>query len=271
MSKWKEAVRRNSVWLMCFGILSCGTGTSKMIPATSTQTLETDSGAPFGTGCQQTFENNWQAGLSHVWAECSRWNSRFSAVADFKWYYNLNGGKGWWQQPSGYGNNLDTVNFFYGNTHGGAFNGTAAYAMWNQNSLAYTSSMRLRNNLDVLSTSACQTLKADNQIVSRWLPVMRGGLRYVTGSYNTIYDSWWTEGAGESFANNMAHAHSIRSSWFDGFWNLFIKNDVAVMTVGSNSSECFNRLGNMTAQNRLGFPRRKDGAIGYMCWTTHHE
>jgi len=270
MLKHKEALRTEFLWLICIAILGCGrSSTSTPIPSSSTQGVT--GAAPFGTGCQQTFQNNWQAGLGHVWSLCSKWNSRFNAVADWKWYYNLDGGKGWWEQPSGYGNNLDTVNFFFGSTHGGAFNGTAAYAMWNVNSSAKTTSMRLGNNLDVLSTYSCQTLKTDNQIVARWLPVMAGGLRYVTGSHDTVYDSYWTDGSAESFANNMAHSHSIRSSWLDGLWNLFVKNDAAVMTVGTNASDCFNRLGNMTAQNRLGFPRRRDGAIGYMCWTTRHE
>jgi len=137
MLKHKEALRTDFLWLICIAILGCErNSTSTAIPDSTTQ--EVTGAAPFGTGCQQTFQNNWQAGLSHVWSLCSKWNSRFNAVADLKWYYNLNGGKGWWEQPSGYSNNLDTVNFFFGSTHGGAFNGTAAYAMWNQNSSAKT-------------------------------------------------------------------------------------------------------------------------------------
>jgi len=271
MSKHQEAVRSNFLWLICIAILGCGrSSTSTAIPSSSTQ-ADTNALAPFGTGCQADFQNNWQATLPHVWTLCSGFNSRFSAVADFKWYYNLHGGKGWWEQPSGYSNNVDTVNFFFGSCHGGAWNGTAAYGMWDQNSVANTSSMRLGNNLDVFSTYACKTLQTDNQIVARWFPVMAGGLRYVTGSHNFVYDSWFTQDNAQSFANNMAHAHTIRSSWLDGLWNLVVKNDAAVMTVGTNSGDCFNRLANMTAQNRLGFPRWRDGQIHYMCWTTRHE
>src|SRR5260370_11933297 len=123
MWKHEEAARIHSLWLICIAMLGCGgSSTSTPIPSSSTQGVT--GAAPFGTGCQETFQNNWQAGLNHVWSMCSKWNSRFDAVADLKWYYNLNGGKGWLQQPSGYGDNLDSVNFFFGDTHRGAFTGT---------------------------------------------------------------------------------------------------------------------------------------------------
>ena len=83
--------------------------------------------ATFGMGCQTDFQNGYLATLSYAWDNCwSFWNSAVNFM-DGKWAYNLQGGRYWWQQPNGYGNNVNTVEFFFSSTHGGAWTGSNTY------------------------------------------------------------------------------------------------------------------------------------------------
>ena len=161
------------------------------------------------------------------------------------------------------------VDIYYSETHGGAWNGRAVWAMWNDGSLASSNQMWLGNEnqgLSILSTYACATLKHDG-IVSRYDSVMAGGLRYTTGSHDKFYDGLTTDEVGEDYADNLKDGDSIRYAWRDGVSDWYHDQDATVMTTGTNASDCSSRRSGMRWTNYNGYPRRTSGNIGYYCWT----
>ncbi len=219
---------------------------------------------PFGTMCQADFQNNWQTTLGWTWNRCGGFNSVFSQIATQVFYYNLVGLKPYIETTwDAWG--ADSVEFLYMSTHGGAFNGTAAYAMWDQNQLAYTTSMRF-DVLSMLSTYACKTLQLDGQVWSRWFPAMAGGLSITAGSHGYVYDSYYTDDTGSDYAANLTYQWSVKDAWIDGLWDAYTTQDVALLAAGSNYNDCTWRLHGINPYNRLAFPRRRDGEIGSMCW-----
>ena len=94
-----------------------------------------DGAMPFGTMCQEDFENGWQNYLPSTWTRCGGFNNRFDDIATQSFYYNLASGKPAWETtPGNYGAYvIDSVYMFFASTHGGAWPTSAVYAMWNQN------------------------------------------------------------------------------------------------------------------------------------------
>lgn len=260
--------------LVALTVIAAGCGGRELPPegdapsvATSTQGI---AGMTFGTMCQQEFQNDWLGSLPNTWIRCGGFNSRFDDVATQSFYYSLGGAKPVWETTYSpwY---LDSVSLFFASTHGGAWSGTAAYAMWDAYSHAFSKYMRLGTNLSILSTYSCQTLLPDAEIVTRWLPVLAGGLPIVTGSHGSLYASYWTDDIGEDYANNLANGWSVKDAWFDGLWDAWTPQDVAVLSDGRTASECYARKDGITAYNAQSQLRLRDGAIGYMCWTTLSE
>lgn len=222
-------------------------------------------GGVSGVECQQEFQNNWQTTLPHVWAHC---NGFKNAIGNVLFYYNLDGAEPYWEETLDY-YEPEAVDLFYANTHGGAWAGRAVWAMWNQNSLASSNEMRLgdeNRGLSILSTYACETLR-HNGIVDRYRSIMRGGLRYTTGSHDKLYDSITTDEVGEDYANNLRDGDSIRYAWRDAVSDWWTSQDATVLTTGVNSSDCHNRRANMTWGNYKNYPRLRDSQVAHYCWT----
>src|SRR5256885_1856001 len=98
--------------------------------------------ARFGTECQADYQNNWQVNLEHSWKRCSWFNDELDDTDTKVFYYNLDGAKPFFETPSDQ-LELDNVHLAYVNTHGGGWSTKSVWAMWNQNVLAESTSMRL--------------------------------------------------------------------------------------------------------------------------------
>jgi len=226
--------------------------------------------ARFGTGCQREYQNNWQAELSYTWNRCGWFNNELDDTDTKVYYYNLHGAK-WWWETGGDQLTLDNVHLFYASTHGGGWPTKAVWAMWDQNKLAESTSMRLGDEatgLSILATYSCETLKFnDGKMWTRMGPIFRGGLRYAAGSHDTLYDGVTTDETGEDFADNLQKGHTIKYSWKDGNSDWATDQDVAVMSTGTDKANCEYRRDTMKWQNFSSYPRLRDAQIGWYCYT----
>lgn len=228
----------------------------------------------FGTMCQEYYQNNWQNTLPYVWERCAYFNNELDDTDTKRFYYSLVNGKPYWENT--YDQYfLDNVDLFYASTHGGAWSSASVWAMYNQNQLAYSSGMRLGDEarrLSIFSTYSCETLKfSDGKLWTRMGPIFRGGLRFATGSYHTFWDGITTDETGEDYADNLQHGYSIQYSWSDANSDWWVDNDIAVMTTGKNSSDCWYRMNYMTWRNFNNFPRLTGSQIGYYCYRYWHK
>ena len=227
----------------------------------------------FGTACQEDYQNGWQNTLPYSWARCSNFNDELDDTDTKIWYYNLQGGK-WWWEGSGDQEGLETVNIVFANTHGGAWSNDSVWAMWDQGDLAESGNMRLGNEswgTMIFSTYSCETLKYDDGLMwTRMGPIFRGGLYISTGSQHTVWAGWTTDDVGADYADNLQHGYSIKEAWHDGAADWYVDNDLAVMTTGANSADCSNRMSFMTWQNIASWPRLRDSQIGWYCYVAWH-
>jgi hypothetical protein len=96
-------------------------------------------------------------------------------------------------------------------------------------------------------------------------------LYLVTGSHDVLYDGWLTDDTGEDYADNLTHGKTVKWAWFDGNWDWWADQDVAIYASSSGSlDECRNRRDTMTGQNINGFPRFRDASMKRICaaWIT---
>ena len=233
-------------------------------------TLQAQAAARFGTGCQADYQDNWQTTLSHVWKRCGWFNDELDDTDHKIFYYNLHGAK-WWWETGGDQLTLDNVNLFYASTHGGGWSDKSVWAMWDKNSLAESTNMRLGDEsygLSILATYACETLKfSDGKMWTRMGPIFRGGLRIALGSHDKLYDSITTDETGEDFADNMQKSHTLKYAWKDANSDWATSQDVTVMATGTSSADCANRRDTMKWQNYTSYPRLRDGDIKYYCYS----
>lgn len=222
----------------------------------------------FGTTCQEEYQNNWQTTLSYFFEICSGFNNQLDNTDTLSFYWNLSGQKNYWEntwdqyEP-------ETVDLFFGATHGGGWSGRAVWAMYDQNSFADSTYMRLGDEAapqtSVLSTYSCETLKADGQQWTRYGPIFSGGVRIATGSHGTLWSSLTTDECGQDYAAQLQAGAKIKFAWKDGLTDWATAQDAAVMATGSTSADCWSRLDNMTWQNVTAYPRLRDGANAYWC------
>lgn len=228
----------------------------------------------FGTMCQSDFQNGWLPTLPYVWDRCSGFNNELDDYDSKVFYYNLHGAKWAWEN-NGDQYYPETVNLFYASTHGGGWYDRSVWAMWDQSTNADSTNMRLGDEswqTMILSTYSCETLKFDDgRMWVRMGPIFRGGLYIATGSYETFYDGWTTDETGVDYADDLQHGWLIKDAWADGNSDWYVDNDIAVMTVGTDSNDCWYRMNHMTWQNIAGFPRRRDNGIGYYCYNYWHQ
>lgn len=228
-----------------------------------------------GTRCQQDFQNGWLAdaglGVNDMWARCSGFQGTAATTEVNAFYYNLHGARWALEDPDTCGwscGNADSVDFFYMSTHGGINNASAAWGMWDQGSLAYTSNMRLgassRQNM-VLASFACDTHATDGNTWTRWYPVFAGGMVETVGGHNLLYMG--NPQSGSDFANRMNNGEPIGQAWLESAWYADNRNAPAVIATGRDSADCWNRQG-VGYDSLFPTPILRDGAIGYMCWTT---
>ncbi len=226
--------------------------------------------ARFGTGCQESYQNGWLTTLSYVYERCSGFNNELDDTDTKVFYYSLVNAKGWWEFGGDQGT-LDNVHLFYGSTHGGTSSTASRWTMWNQNTRAFSTSMRLGDEsygTSIFSTYSCETLKfSDGKMWTRMGPIFRGGLRYATGSHDKVYDGITTDETGEDYADNLQKGKTIKYAWKDANSDWATSQDLTVMATGTNSSNCHSRRDNMKWQNFGSYSRLRDGQIGYYCYS----
>jgi hypothetical protein len=223
----------------------------------------------FGTYCQREFQNNWQITLRYMWDRCGGFVDELDDTDSKLFYFNLHGVKWRWEQ-AGDQDRLDNVDLFYGGTHTNGWETQVVYAMGDQNQLVGSDNMRLGDEatgLSIFSIWGCYTLKFDdNRLWVRMGPIMRGGLRYATGSHGLMDDGWTTDEQGEDYADNLQKGLTIKYAWKDGNADWASDQDVAVMATGTDKANCESRPDGMKWRNFRSYPRLADGRIGWYCY-----
>ena len=230
-----------------------------------------------GIRCQQEYQSNWQVdvGNSDVWRRCSNFNSQMRQTDNVEFYFNLHGAK----QPLEKNNDgcgqscggADSVDILYINTHSGVNSTTAFWAMWDQNSWALTSNMRLGDNsrqLMVLATFSCSTLQTSDgnaAVLARWLGTFSGGLVMTVGAHNLLYSG--NDQSATEFASRMQDGEPIGQAWLESTWYADNSNAPSAMATGANANDCWNRMG-VSLPTLFGTPVLRDSQIGFVCWST---
>lgn len=225
-------------------------------------------GITFGVGAQSSFQSGWAGDLDNAWDNAWGFWDTANATMNGRWAYNLSGGRGWWESPwSGFSDNVNSVQLFYGVTHGNVSTNpvTAIYAMWDYRTCAYTINMPL-DYTEGFFTWACDTHKDNGHVWDNWYPVFSAGLRIATGAYGILTDSYFTQDSGSNFAGGMAYGYTIATSWPDAVHSTWLTQYPSVMVAGTDPSNCSQRLYNMTLYNRLNFAKLTGGQITWLCW-----
>lgn len=240
--------------------------TALMLAATSAHAV-----ARFGTECQADYQNNWRTELSHSWKRCSWFNDELDDTDTKIFYFDLHGAKPFFETGSDQ-LELDNVHLVYVNTHGGGWSDKSVWTMWNENTRAESTSMRLGDEATgthIFSTYACETLKYDdNKMWTRMGSIFRGGLKYATGSHDKVYDSLTTDEVGEDYADALQDGDTIRYAWKDSNSDWNTDQDITVMATGNSASNCESRRNNMKWQNFGGYARLRDNSITHYCRTS---
>ncbi len=230
-----------------------------------------------GTRCQQDYQNNWQVdvGGNDVWNRCGNFNNQIRKTEALEFYYNLHGAKAVLEKTSdgcGWGcGSADSVDFLYMNTHSGVNSSSAFWAMWDQNSNALTSNMRLGDNsreLMVLATFSCNTLQTsdgNSAVLARWLNTFAGGLVMTVGAHGSLYSG--NDQSATEFASRMQDGEPIGQAWLESAWYADNSNTPSAMNTGANANDCWNRAG-VRLTNLFPTPILRDSRIGYMCWSS---
>jgi hypothetical protein len=228
-----------------------------------------------GIRCQQEYQNGWQVdvGNSDVWRRCGNFSSQMSQTDNVEFNFNLHGAK----QPLEKNNDgcgqscggADSVDIFYMNTHSGVNSTTAFWAMWDQNSNALTSNMRLGDNsrqLMVLATFSCSTLlTSDGNALARWIGPFSGGLVMTVGAHDVLYSG--NDQSATEYASRMQDGEPIGQAWLESTWYADNRNAPSAMAAGNNANDCWNRMG-VSLPSLFTTPVLRDAQIGYVCWST---
>ena len=231
----------------------------------------------FGVRCQDDFQNGWAPTVDVV-AGCEDFISQIQPFHPVDFAFNLHGAQTdfYFGHPGETCNacgGVDSVDFFYMSTHGGVNGPFAAYAMWDDNTFAYTNSMRLGDSgkqVKALATFSCDKFKNDDgQFVNRWGKAYAGGLKIGVGGHDLLYTDN-DQSAMQDFATLMVEGATIGSAWLNAVYNDNNDNHPAVANTGTNSSNCWSRQG-VTLGGLMSESVLRDGKIGYYCWTDWNE
>ncbi len=231
--------------------------------------------ARFGTYCQKSFQNNdqgvpWQSSLDDAYDLCGRFVNELNDTDTSVFYWTLEGQKTYIEDTyDEYA--ADDVNLMFILTHGSTTSTDARWCMWDKNTRAYSSAMRLGDENygeSILASWACNTHNNyDDLLITRWRNIFRGGLRITVGSHNTPPIGNTTDECGKEFADNLQKGDTIRTAWHDALSEPFVDVDAAVIATGETSSECETRRNNMKWQNYTDYRRLRDGQVVWYCWS----
>jgi hypothetical protein len=211
-----------------------------------------------------------------VWNRCGTFNNQIRQTENLEFYYDLHGAQSVIEQTNdscgwACGSAADSVDFLYMNTHAGANGSSAFWAMWDQNSNASTSNMRLGDDSRgsmVLATFACFTLQTINggQPFGRaGTTPLAGGLVMMVGGHGSLYSA--NDQSATDFASRMQDGEPIGQAWLESAWYADNRNTPSAMATNANANDCWNRMG-VTIPTLFATPILRDSAIGNMCWST---
>lgn len=236
-------------------------------------TAASSPGSTFGTLCQSAFQNNWRDTLPYAYNRCEGFNNELSATDTQKFYFNLKGGKPFLETDRDQ-DLVETVDMLYLSTHGGLQSDSSRWAMWDMNTRAFTKNMTLGNEgkgLSILSTYSCDTLGGtDSEIITHWKTPFSGGLRYVAGAWDVLWDGITTDECGEDYADNLQDGMTIQDAWTDAIWDWATTQHPAVQTTGTSEADCLKRKKDMKFTNFSAFSRVSGSAVKWYCghrWT----
>jgi hypothetical protein len=270
---WKDPIYRNAFSGAFRNAVLVVAGIAMMTIFTSPAMAATPH---FGVRCQDSFQSTWAPTID-VEAGCSDFISQIESYWPVDFYFNLHGAQtafysGSSSETCDSCGGVDSVDFFFMSTHGTIANNNAnyaGYAMWDDNSIAWTPSMRLGDSgkqVKVLATFSCDTLKnGDGLLPSRWGNAFAGGVKLVVGAHDLL----WTGNDGtamQDFASNVEAGISVGESWLSAVYNANNSNNPTVANTGANASDCWKRQGATMSQVMSESPLR-DGKVGYYCWT----
>jgi hypothetical protein len=244
----------------------------------------------FGTRCQSDFEGGWLTTLDYAYDRCDMFVDELDDSDTSLFNYTLKWGESGFSSDVDDGlvskGGVDSVDLFFVNTHGGAMqklsDGTVApspdarLALWKKKTRTFASTWRFGDNSDqarIFSQYACETLRIDDLAYGRWDQVFKGGLQLATGSHDKVYDGETTDEVGEDYADNLQSGMSVKWAWFDGLWDTFIDQDVAIYASSSGSlAECKLRRDWITWQNFDSFAQYRDNNMNRICasWITDY-
>lgn len=218
----------------------------------------------FGTRCQADYENNWQATWNNNTA-CAGFNNKFDDTNSLQFYFNLVNTQ--WRFVEGSDGTFggpDSVDLMLFNAHGGTDATQLWHPFWNQNVWWSTNQARLGDDgrqASVFASYACNTMATDT--TARMAPVLNGGLRIANGAYGLVWNG--NHGWGNNFATRMQNGEAVGGSWLNAVYNADNRNRPITWATGSNSNDCWSRIGSNLG-SVMGLPRLRDGQVGYYCW-----
>ncbi len=227
-----------------------------------------------GVRCQNDFQDNWAATIDTYSVCGDNFIPTIQRTDYVDFYFNLHGASVAFQ----YGNGaetcngcggVDSVDFFFLNTHGGNWSNTdAVYAMWDSWSVASSANMRLGDSgqqLKVFAGYACDTFQtSDGHFIDRWYPAYAGGLKVGLGAHDLVYDG--NPQKGQEFASRIQDGEPISNAWNEAVWYADNNNHPSAAVSGVDANDCWNRMG-MNLASVQWTPALRDGQVGYMCWT----
>lgn len=236
-----------------------------------------------GVRCQQEYQNNWlpDVGNNVVWRRCGNFVYQIGLTDKVAFYFNLHGAKPTLEETDDNCGQAcggaESVDFLYLNTRGGANSSTAYFAMWDQDSFALTSNMRLGNRvwqgvstegLKVLVTFSSSTLllsDGNTNILNRWLATFSAGLVLVAGAHGTLYAGNPVSGA--DFASRMQVGEPIGQAWLESTWYADNRNTPTIMNTGINANDCYNQS-KTALQGFYATKVLRGFDVRYLCWAS---
>jgi len=169
---------------------------------------------------------------------------------------------------------IDTVDLFFNTTHGGKLdelgNQNTVLAAYPTNYFEHSNQMRLGDDsvgLSIFATYACESMEGDAYTWTRWGNAFAGGLRIGLGTPAPAAGGGGMAPLGNLFADALQAGVWIGGAWFTALTGPYSANPASAMATGTDNTDCWNRLNNMTWQNfkNASYPRRRDGSIGVWC------
>jgi hypothetical protein len=209
-----------------------------------------NTGGNFGVYAPDSYQDGWL----RVWSfndTATGFANRMDRFASRAFKWGLRGSAPYIVDGADQYGGTDSVDVLWLGTHGGISDWgdlkQANWAMWDRDDHIYTTQLRpgdggRQNKLFI--SYACDTLRDDRDLFTRWHPVLNAGVKLVAGYTDTIYVAEGTDDIGRDFAQNLRDEDTIADAWDDAA-NLWLHPQTpALIAAGRDRNDCRNRLMN---------------------------